>query len=553
MPLGIATGDTGMEPDPRRIEAERCARNVQQQGSRCHIVIDIQGVGRRRGARKLRPRVSVRIRPGERDRIEEPARQTSPARPDASRGECVGRSRRARRAEAPQRIRAQVRAVQIERVARDEGALKRKRHRDAPAIRQELVQPHRSRHVRGVIGHVGWIRAELTELGVTTGDVEREVGDVGRGDREVERAGRARLPHDVPQPDVVDPELRLVHQHSAMRPPDSARDLLHACEVRRRGTRIADVRDVRTIAHHERAVPPHQRRVGAPRKHVCAVARKPGLLDAGAQGQPAIELHHDFRLPRHGSRGPVIHVEVVLILPRLDEELEIAVLPARTAAARPDAQRSVLQEILVALRRKAQVRLGPLSDAEAVREESHRALVDFGGGQLEARVAAPRLIDDAGRGRVAEVAILGAHDRGDHLATARAAFAADPRDGRIAALHPRAADELHAREREVYLGIRTAPGRRRHHYRDPQRLHLPQARCADLDRVLAEWNAVQAPPSRATGRRDHAAVANKETLIANREYVPDEALRRARTGHRVEREVTVLVLGVDRAVMPSAA
>ena len=390
-------------------------------------------------------------------------------------------------------------------------------------------------------------------MGVATGDVEREIGDVRGGDREIECAGGAGLAHDVPQPDVVDPELRLVYEHGAMRPPDAGGDLLHAGEVRRRGTGIPDVHDVRTIAHHERAILTDERRVGASRKHMGAVARQPGPLDAGAQGQPAIELHHDFRLPRHRARGRVIHVEVVLVLPRLDEELEVAVLPARTAAARPDAQRSVLQEILVALRGKAQVRLGPLSSAEAVREESHRAFVDFGGGQLEARVAASRLIDDAGRRRIAEVAILGAHDRGDHLASPGSAFTADPGDGRIAALYPRAADELDAREREVHLGIGTGPTVRRHHDRDPQRLHLPEARCADLDRVLAERNAVQPPPRRAAGRRNHSAVANKETLIANREYVPDETLRRARTGHRVERKVAVLILGVDRAVMPSAA
>ena len=154
VPLSVSTDETGMEPDPRRIEAERRARKIQQQGSRCHIVIDVQGVGRRRGARKLRPGVSVRVRPRECDRIEQPVRQTAPPRTHASRGECVRRGRRTRRTESLQRVCAQIRAVQIEGVARGEGALKRERHRHPPAIRQELVQPHRSRNVRGVVGHV---------------------------------------------------------------------------------------------------------------------------------------------------------------------------------------------------------------------------------------------------------------------------------------------------------------------------------------------------------------------------------------------------------------
>ena len=194
--------------------------------------------------------------------------QASPPRTYASSGEGVGRRRRPGGAQSLQRVRPQIRAVEIERVARDKGPLKSQRHREAPAIRQEFVQPQRARHVRGVIGHIGRIGAELSELGVATGDVERKVGDVGRGDRKIECARGASLAHDIPQPDVVDPELRLVHEHRIVYPPDSGRDLLHTGQIGRRGAGIADVRDVWTITHHKRAVGTDERRVGAAGKDV---------------------------------------------------------------------------------------------------------------------------------------------------------------------------------------------------------------------------------------------------------------------------------------------
>ena len=194
--------------------------------------------------------------------------------------------------------------------------------------------------------------------------------------------------------------------------------------------------DVRALAHHERAVVRHERRIGAARVDVRAVTRQPRLLDARAQRQPALELHHDLRLPRDGACGRVIHVEIVLILARLDVELEVAVLPPRPAAARPDPQGAVLEEILVAFRGEAQVGFGTLAEAQAAAEQPQRALVDFGGADLEARVTASRLVRHAGWGRVPEIAVLRADDGCNDLPDSGAALATDPGQRRVGALHP---------------------------------------------------------------------------------------------------------------------
>jgi len=98
---------------------------------------------------------------------------------------------------------------------------------------------------------------------------------------------------------------------------------------------------------------------------------------------------------------------------------------------------------------------------------------------------------DTRRRGVAEVLVLGADDRRDHLAEPGAAIATDARDRRVAALYPRAADEAHARQPERQRGF--GADRRRRDDGNPQRLHLPQARRADLERVGAEGNSIQTP------------------------------------------------------------
>src|SRR5262249_62158705 len=98
---------------------------------------------------------------------------------------------------------------------------------------------------------------------------------------------------------------------------------------------------------------------GAAATPLCLLPPQPRLLDPPAQHEPALELDHDLRFPRRRVCGDVIHVEVVLILARLDEELEILFVPPGAAAARPDPQRLVLEEILVAFGRKPEVGLSP--------------------------------------------------------------------------------------------------------------------------------------------------------------------------------------------------
>src|SRR5207247_3684699 len=158
------------------------------------------------------------------------------------------------------------------------------------------------------------------------------------------------------------------------------------------------------------------------------ITSEPGLLDARAQREPALELDHDLRLPRRRLRGRVIHVEIVLVLPCLDEELEVSVLPTHATPARPDAQGAVLEKVLVPFSREAQIGFGALAHAESAGEQAHRVLVDFGRADLKAGILLGRFVHDAGRRRVAEVLILRAHDRGHDLSGACAALAADAPD-----------------------------------------------------------------------------------------------------------------------------
>ena len=252
--------------------------------------------------------------------------------------------------------------------------------------------------------------------------------------------------------------------------------------------------DVRPIAHDVRRVELDERRVGAAGVDVRRIAREPRLLDAGAQRQPVIERHAHFRLPRDRPGRSVVEIEVVLILPRLDEKLEVAVVPSRAAAPRPGAQGLVLQEVLVAFGREAQIRHGALAGPQAARQHAHGALVDLDGAELEAGVAPPRLIDDAGRRRVPKIGVLRAHNRGDDFADAGAAQAGDAFDRRVAPLDPGAPDQPHARQREVDLWRRARNARRRRDHGETEGLNLTEVGIADLQRVGAEGNAVQAPP-----------------------------------------------------------
>ena len=222
----------------------------------------------------------------------------------------------------------------------------------------------------------------------------------------------------------------------------------------------------------------------------------------------------------------MVHVEVVLILPRLDEELEVSVFPPDAAAARPDAQRPILQEILVAFGREPEIRFGALAQTEPPRQQAHRPLVDLGGRDLQSGIATSRFVCHPGRRRVAEVLVLRADDGRDDLADAGAAVTTDSRERRIAALYPGAADEPHAGERERQLGLWAGTSGSRRHDGDAQRLHLPQTRRADLQGVGAERNPVQAPAR----TRVHAPVPHEIPGIADREHVTHEALRGPHAG-----------------------
>ena len=240
--------------------------------------------------------------------------------------------------------------------------------------------------------------------------------------------------------------------------------------------------------------------------------------------------------------------------------MQVPVLPAGPAAAGPGAQLAVLEEVLVALGREARERFGALADLETARQQSQRALVDLRRRELQVGVAPARLVGHAGRRRIAEVGVFGAHHGGDHLARAGAAVAGEAADRRVRALEPRGAHEAHAGEPEEHLRVGAARGRRvRRDDRDPQALDLAQVDEPLLDRVRAKRNAVQPPPGGPIGpagrvlHGDHAPVAHVEPLVADREHEPHEALRHADPGHRVELEVAVQVLGVHEAVVAAAA
>src|SRR6266478_1323280 len=69
------------------------------------------------------------------------------------------------------------------------------------------------------------------------------------------------------------------------------------------------------------------------------------------------------------------------------------------------------------------------------------------------------------------------------------------------------------------------PGRGRHDGK-PQRLHLPQTRAPDLQRVGPEGDAVQPP----AGARVHAAVTHEVAGVADRKHVAHEAFRGPNAG-----------------------
>src|SRR5205823_7978109 len=111
------------------------------------------------------------------------------------------------------------------------------------------------------------------------------------------------------------------------------------------------------------------------------------------------------------------------------------------AAARPRAQSPVLEKVLVALRREPQVGFGVLSAVEPARQQTERALVDLRRPELQPRVHAGGLVDDARRRRVAQVLVLRADDRRGHLPRPRALLARQTADGRVRALDPGRPDE----------------------------------------------------------------------------------------------------------------
>src|SRR3989454_1119876 len=193
------------------------------------------------------------------------------------------------------------------------------------------------------------------------------------------------------------------------------------------------------------------------------------------------------------------------------------------AAAGPGAQLAVLEEVLVALGGEAGERFGALADLETARQQSQRALVDLRRRELQVGVAPAGLVGHAGRRRIAEVGVFGAHHGGDHLARAGAAVAGEAADRRVRALEPRGAHEAHAGEPEEHLRVGAARGRRvRRDDRDPQALDLAQVDEPLLDRVRAKRNAVQPPPggplppARRVLHGDHAPVAHVEPLVADR-------------------------------------
>ena len=544
-----------MEPHGGRRETQP-ARLADPRRER---IVDIERVARGGGEGEIAPRGPLGVGAGDSERVHEVAHHGASRAADAPQREGVARGGRARRTQAGERVRPDVGPAEIEWRARRGGVAHGQRRGDAPAIGQEALQAHGARHAGGVVGHIARILPELAELGAAPRQADGHVGHVRGRERDVHRRRGAHVLHHIAQADVVHPQLRLIDEDPAVHAQDARGDLLHGSEVRRSGGGVAHVGDVGTVAHHVGGIERHDRAVGTAGVDLRDVAAQPRLLDLGAQQEPTIQLHHHLRLPRGGARGSVVQIEIVLVLPRFDVRLEVAVLPPRAAAAHPDAQLPVLEEVLVPLPGESKERLGALSGLEAARQHAHRAFVDLGGRELQVRVAAPRFIEHAGRGCVPEVAVLRAHDRRDHLARPYAALAGDPPDGRLRALQPRCADQSHAREAEVDLRIGLArPGGVRRDQRDPHALDLTQVRRTDLDRVAAERDAVQAPAGGAVGkpvreRGEHGAITHVEALVADRKHEAHEVFRRPYAGDRVQPEVAVQVLGVDEAVMPPAA
>ena len=85
-----------------------------------------------------------------------------------------------RAAQARQSIGANVRIREIERIARSDGVAERNRYRETPGLGQEFVDPHRARDVRRIIGEVGRVLPELSELPVAPRHADCEIRDVRR-------------------------------------------------------------------------------------------------------------------------------------------------------------------------------------------------------------------------------------------------------------------------------------------------------------------------------------------------------------------------------------
>src|SRR2546427_6187097 len=104
------------------------------------------------------------------------------------------------------------------------------------------------------------------------------------------------------------------------------------------------------------------------RSHLRRVAVQPRPLDSGPQHEPALQVHDHFRLPGGRARGDVVEVEVVLVLARLDVEVQVALVPARAAAAGPHAEPMILEKVLVSGGCEPHERLGMLSRRETARQ-----------------------------------------------------------------------------------------------------------------------------------------------------------------------------------------
>ena len=209
-----------------------------------------------------------------------------------------------RNAEAGKRVGAHVGAVQIERIARRDGVADGDGNGESPPLGEEAVEAHGPGDAGGVVGDVRGILAELAELSIAPRHAHGQVADVRGRETQIQRARDADVLHDVAQPDVVHPQLRLIHEDEVVDPPDPGGDLLDAGEVRRGGARIADVHDVVAVAHDVRGVGNQECGVGAPGVDLRAVAAQPRLLDQRPKAQPGREVHYDLGLPgdRAGRR-----------------------------------------------------------------------------------------------------------------------------------------------------------------------------------------------------------------------------------------------------------